>query len=149
MIWYIVIPLGVLISLTVATVLWSWRRPALGLQEGRLIPCPASPNCVCSFDTEPQHAIEPLAFEGQPEAAWTELESLLAETPRATVVAREEDYLRADFWTPVMHYVDDVEFLLDREAGVIHVRSASRVGHSDLGANRKRIEELRGRYTGS
>ncbi|RLS34954.1 MAG: DUF1499 domain-containing protein [Planctomycetota bacterium] len=119
----------------------SWRRPELGLLDGQLRRCPASPNCVCSEGESNGHAIEPLRFSDPPDAAWSRLIAVIEATPNARIITRENDYLRAEFVTPLMRYVDDVEFRLT--PAVIHVRSASRVGHSDLGANRSRVEKLR------
>lgn len=59
--------------------------------------------------------------------------------PRTRIVEESENYLRVEFTTAIMRYVDDVEFLIDDSAGVVHFRSASRVGYSDMGANRKRM----------
>jgi hypothetical protein len=56
-------------------------------------------------------------------------------------------YARYEFATPLLRDVDDVEFLLDAGERVIHVRSASRVGHADLGANRNRIERIREQFS--
>lgn len=122
----------------------SWRRPELGLVKGQLRSCPASPNCVCSEGETDEHAIEPLRFSGSPDAAWSRLIAVIESTPNAQIITQENDYLRAEFVTPLMRYVDDVEFRLTPEA--IHVRSASRVGRSDLGANRQRVESLRAAF---
>lgn len=122
----------------------SWRRPELGVVDGRLRRCPASPNCVCSEGETDGHAIDPLHFAGSPEAAWTRLIAVIEATPSAHILSREDNYLRAEFVTPLMRYVDDVEFRLTPES--IHVRSASRVGRSDLGANRTRVESLRAAF---
>ncbi len=75
------------------------------------------------------------------------LSRVIAATPRATVTETRPDYLRAEFRSRVFRFVDDVEFLVDEHSRVIHVRSASRVGYSDLGVNRKRIESLRAAYS--
>lgn len=122
----------------------SWRRPELGVVNGQLRRCPSSPNCVCSEGETDEHAIDPLRFNGSPEAAWKHLIAVIEATPNARVISQEQDYLRVEFVTPLMRYVDDVEFRLTPE--VIHVRSASRVGHSDLGANRTRVESLRAAF---
>jgi uncharacterized protein (DUF1499 family) len=124
------------------------RRPApLGLRNGRLAPCPATPNCVCTEDSDPGHAIEPIAFTGEPAEALVRLKRVLAELPRARIVSEEGFYLHAEFRSLVFRFVDDAEFRLDPEARLIHCRSASRVGHSDLGVNRRRIEEIRRRFS--
>lgn len=120
--------------------MFNWRRPDnLGVSNGRLAPCRRTPNCVSSqadpSDTE--HYIAPLAFAGSIAALRTAIETL----PLATVVREERDYLYAEFRTPILRFVDDVEFL--REGSVLHVRSASRLGRRDFKANRNRVEQLR------
>ncbi len=114
-----------------------------GVREGRLAPCPGSPNCVCSQDAAAAHAIAPLAFRGSAAEAMRALKQMLAAQPRVRVLTETPDYLHAEFRTALFRFVDDVEFLVVEKDHVIHVRSASRVGHSDLGANRRRIEALR------
>ena len=118
-------------------------RSTAGLMDGRLRPCPSSPNCVCSQDEDAGHHIEPLAFSGEPSDAWNRVHDLILTQPRTRVVSRDDHYFHVEFTTPLLRFVDDVEFLLEESASVIHIRSASRVGHSDLGANRKRLEALR------
>jgi uncharacterized protein (DUF1499 family) len=114
----------------------------LGVKEGRLAACPSSPNCTCSQDTD-EHAIEPFAFTGEPADAWAKLKRVLAEHPRTRIVSESDDYLHAECTSLLFRFVDDVEFLMDREKRLIHVRSASRAGRSDLGVNRKRVEQMR------
>lgn len=111
----------------------------------KLPPCPDKPNCVCSQAPrdDAQHAIQPLRFDGDPAAAWEALRRALAAMPRITVVEDSGEYLRAEARSLVFRFVDDLECVLDAQASVIHVRSASRVGHGDLGVNRKRVERLR------
>ena len=121
-------------------------QPQIGLVDGRLRPCPSSPNCVCSQNQDAGHHIEPLRFTAAPREAWDRLHDLVQKLPRTRVVSRDDRYLHVEFTSLLMRFVDDVEFLLDESASVIHVRSASRIGHSDLDANRKRIEALRQRW---
>lgn len=118
-------------------------RSRTGLHDGRLAPCPSSPNCVCSQDADAAHAIAPLAFRGAAADAMRALKQVLAGQPRVRVIAETPNYLHAEFRTPLCRFVDDVEFLVVDGEQVIHVRSASRVGYSDLGTNRRRIEALR------
>lgn len=120
--------------------------PDLGLQNGRLLACPPTPNCVCSQTTDKAHFIEPILTNGSVTEAKARLLSLLGNTGRVSVTHAEDNYIRAEFTSRVFRFVDDVEFLLlevQPEQTLIHVRSASRVGYSDLGVNRKRIEKLR------
>jgi uncharacterized protein (DUF1499 family) len=120
------------------------RTPQLGVTQGqRLVPCPDSPNCVCSHDAAASHAIAPLSFSGDPAEAWERLRTVMAGLPRQRLVESRPGYLRYEFRSRLFRFVDDVELLLDAPARVIHVRSASRVGHSDLGVNRRRVEAIR------
>jgi uncharacterized protein (DUF1499 family) len=115
------------------------ERPAnLGPQGNQLAGCPDSPNCVCSFETRESHRIDPL--RGNLAA----VRAAIAQMPRTQIIREDGNYLYAEFTSRLMGYVDDVEFLADADAGVVHVRSASRLGHSDLGVNRERVETLRG-----
>jgi len=115
----------------------------LGAKEGKLAPCPETPNCVSSQSGDQEHAIEPLHFVGNPKAAMAQLKSIIWNTPRTEIVTETDTYIHAEFTSLIFRFVDDVEFLLDDTAGFIHVRSASRLGSSDLGVNRKRIESIR------
>lgn len=117
--------------------------PKLGVRDGRLAPCGRAPNCVSSQADDPQRAVAPLEFSGHPTEAFKRLERLIASLSRTRVVSRDGNYLHAEFTTRLLRFTDDVEFLLDESAGVIHVRSASRVGHSDFGTNRRRVEMIR------
>ena len=125
----------------------------LGVRDGRLKPPSPKANSVSSqAQLHPQHPrqaqaqIAPLRYAGDGAAALARLQALVEATPGARVVKREADYLYATYTTPVLRFVDDVEFWLDPADRVIHVRSASRLGESDLGANRARIEALRAKF---
>ena len=143
----ILIPIGVLLVLLPAGLsAASCRAGKTGLVDGRLQECPSKPNCVCSEYPGEAAAIEPLAFSGDPNEAFQSLLAFLEEEPRVELVVVEKDYAHAIFKTRVLRFRDDVEFRLDSEARVIHVRSASRVGHSDLGKNRDRVESIRERW---
>lgn len=108
-----------------------------------LAPCPDTPNCVSSQTTGPARRVEPIAFAGGADAALARLKGVIAELPRARLVAEEGLRLRAEFTSRVFRFVDDVDFVIDPEACVIHVRSASRVGWYDFGVNRRRVEAIR------
>jgi uncharacterized protein (DUF1499 family) len=123
------------------------RRPdTLGVRAGRLAACPASPNCVCSLDTDGQHAIAPLTFTDTPEAAWERLRAALARQPRCRIVTDEGGYLHAEFTSLLFRFVDDAEFHLDAATKTIQLRSASRAGRGDLGVNRARVEAIRAAF---
>lgn len=114
---------------------------AAAAETPQLPPCPKKPNCVNSQATD-EHAIEPLRYTGDPVAAWLRMKAALATLPRVTIVSEEPARLKAVAVTKVMRFRDDLEFLM-AEPRRIEVRSASRMGHSDLGANRERVEALR------
>lgn len=120
--------------------------PPVGIVDGRLRPCPGSPNCVCSQDTDTGHSIAPLKLSDDAASSWKRLQQVIAGRPRARIVSVDERYLHVEMTSAFFRFVDDVEFLLDPAAGVIHVRSASRLGYSDLGVNRKRIEGIRASF---
>jgi uncharacterized protein (DUF1499 family) len=120
------------------------RPNNLGAREGILAPCPSSPNCVSSQTENERHRIAPLAFSGDPNAAFARLKRVLSGRSDTTIVDDLPDYLRVELRT--MLFVDDGEFLLDRTNEVIHVRSASRLGYFDLGKNRSRLEEIRRQF---
>ena len=116
------------------------------MRDGRLRPCPATPNCVSTQATDASHRMPPIRFTGSPAEAMARLARVVEGMPHARIVAREGDYLRAEYRSLVFRFVDDVEFVLDSAAGVIHFRSASRVGRGDLGVNRRRMREVTRRF---
>lgn len=126
------------------------RGIGLGIVDGRLSPCPNKPNCVSSQAAvgDRQHYIEALSYGGEPAQARERLERAIGDMKRARVVVRQADYWRVEFTSALWRFVDDVEFLFADKAKRIDVRSASRVGYSDLGVNRRRIEEIRRRFPG-
>ncbi len=120
------------------------RKPTnLGVTNGRLAVCPASPNCVSTQAADADHRMEPIPFVGSPNEAMQRIEGVIDEMPRTRIVTREGNYLHAEFRSALFRFVDDVEFLIDPESQLVHFRSASRVGHSDLGVNRRRMEKIR------
>jgi uncharacterized protein (DUF1499 family) len=129
---------------TLATLSLTARRPDnLGVKDGKLAACPATPNCVSSQADDDAHHAEPFRFTTSPGEAWARLVRTVSDRPRVNVVTVDDAYLHAEATSALFRFVDDMEFLLDAENQVIHFRSASRVGHSDLGVNRQRIEAIR------
>lgn len=139
-----------LVGLVALAVVWGLifglpgRRPkGLGVRDGALAPCPRSPNCVSSYATAPPWAIAPLPLAGGPEAAMARARSIVEAWPRTRVVAAAGLYLWAEQASERFGFVDDLELLADPRTGVIHVRSAARLGWGDHGVNRARVERLR------
>ena len=138
----IIVIIGImLVGLSIA----SRKQPELGLLNGQLRPCPATPNCVCSEQQAEGAYVEPLGYTTTEEEAWRKIKQAIVATDGA-VVTEQDGYLHAIYETPLMRYVDDVELRLDENQQLIHVRSASRVGHSDFGANRKRVARIRNAF---
>lgn len=130
------------------------RPPDLGAKGGMLkAPAENAWNSVSSqSDRHPHneyHRIEPLRYNGDGHAALRKLEAIVHSMPGAVVVDARSDYLYAEFRTSWLKFVDDVEFMLDAPTGVIHWRSASRLGRKDFGVNRKRLETIRERFNAS
>ena len=109
----------------------------IGVRDGRLIACPESPNCVSSYESSEEHAIA--ALDGN----LNQVQQILVAMDGANIVEQSNNYLYAEFTSGLMGYVDDVEFLYDAASNTTQVRSASRVGYSDMGANRSRVEAIR------
>lgn len=139
--WLTVI--GIVLVVVVGYLFWkNLSMPkTTGLINGRLHPCPKSPNCVCCCHDGMGHYIAPLPYSS--DKTLDQIQTFLSDHYIAQVVKRTPDYLHVVVTTPTMHFKDDLEFSIDREKGVIRVRSASRVGYGDGGVNRARIEVLR------
>jgi len=113
----------------------------LGINNGMLAECPDSPNCVSSTASDEAHKMEPIKLEGVDDPL-KKIKSVIADDfSRATLITETEDYLHYEFTSLLFRFVDDVEFYLD-DGGVVQFRSASRVGHSDMGANRQRMSKV-------
>lgn len=116
-------------------------------ENGILAPCPSSPNCVSSRDPNPARRVDPILFTGDPASGWSRLRKVIAEMKGARIAKEELGYLHAEFRSALFGFVDDVEFRMDESAGRIDVRSASRTGKYDFGVNRRRVEEIRARFS--
>jgi uncharacterized protein (DUF1499 family) len=102
--------------------------------------CPDSPNCVSTQTSSAEHRMDPIPWQASVEQAKELIKETVAnEFPRVQLVAETPSYLRYEFTSLIFRFVDDVEFLIDAKSKMIHFRSASRVGHSDLGANKRRM----------
>ncbi|MDF1552348.1 MAG: DUF1499 domain-containing protein [Deferrisomatales bacterium] len=119
------------------------RPPGLGVSGGGLSPCPSSPNCVSSDAPDEGHRVEAFVLAVAPDAGWRAVREEVAALPRTTVVTEQPNYLHAQCASAVFGFVDDLEVHLPEGSAELAVRSASRVGTSDLGVNRRRVERLR------
>lgn len=109
----------------------------------RMAECPDSPNCVSSISKLESHYIAPISFKGNPQKAMEKIEKAILSMKRSEINIKEPEYIKAVFTSAVFRFKDDVECLLDKDKSVINIRSASRLGYSDFGVNRARVEEIR------
>ncbi len=126
----------------------SGKVPNLGIENGQLTQCPASPNCVNSQAKDKKHFIEPIQISGTPSEARNQILKILKEFNRSKIITAEDNYIRAKFFSKIFKFVDDVEFYFPDTKSTkttIHVRSAARAGYWDFGVNRKRMEQIRNR----
>lgn len=115
----------------------------LGVEDGQLKPCPSTPNCVSTrADADLEHRMAPIAYSGGSEEAMETIATAVEESARAGIPHQDDGYLRAEFTSRVFRFVDDVEFTLDEKEKLVHFRSASRLGSSDMGVNRDRMTTL-------
>lgn len=129
--------------MSLALLSWFSRRPDnLGVHDGRLADCPATSNCAGSTCTRDDCRMRPLTFQGSPQSAREKLIGIVQALPRTVIVSADDCYIHAECKSALFRFVDDVEFLIEPEQGTIQFRSASRVGKSDLGVNRRRMETI-------
>lgn len=138
------ITLTIFLTLTISLILpaVTWAA-SLGVESGHLVSCPASPNCVVSQDADAKHAIKPIVYHIDRDKARETLLKVLTVVPRTEVIEQTDNYIHALSKSRVFKFVDDVEFYFPSDESVIHLRSASRVGESDFGVNRTRLEQIR------
>ena len=127
----------------------SGTPPELGFIDGKLRNCPENPNCVTSYENAPdkEHFIDPFKIVGNKENSYAKILKILENEGNCKIVKKESNYIRSEFTSSLMRFVDDVEFLfLSDGSDIIHVRSSSRIGRKDFGVNRKRVEMIRFKY---
>lgn len=124
------------------TFLAGTRPTNIGVHSGKLTTCPNTTNCVNSQSQNVEDKIEPFTYKSS-DKTMADLKTVIQSFKQAKIITETKNYLYAEFTIPIVGFVDDVELYLDEAAKVIHVRSASRLGESDLGVNRKRIETIR------
>ena len=120
------------------------KPEGLGVVDGQLAECPDKPNCVSTQTSSSENRMQPISFTGTPEEKIKQIKSTVSENCVREKLVEEQSptYLRYEFRSLVFRFVDDVEFYIDDAEKLIHFRSAARVGHSDLGVNRARMEKL-------
>ncbi len=121
----------------------------LGVENGRLAPCPDSPNCVSTQISDELHGIDPITYEGETADAHAAILAILQADPQFTIITNTPTYIHAEARSDLWRFIDDVEFRFDETERLIHFRSASRLGYGDAGANRQRMEKIRAAFQAS
>ena len=124
-------------------ILFMQTNSSYSAQIERFPDCPATPNCVSSVAADEKHFIVPISYTGSAEKAWRVLISTVLSLPRSQLIEQSADYLHFEMTSAVFRFTDDVELILDAGKNEIQIRSASRVGYSDFGVNRRRVEMIR------
>ena len=120
------------------------RKPTnLGVKDSRMAPCPPTPNCVSSDATDSAHLVTAFQLAVPSTDGWRTARAAVANLPRTRIVSETDEYLHAECSSAVFGFVDDLELYLRPTHDIIAIRSAARLGHSDFGVNRKRVEKLR------
>ena len=122
---------------------WSRANRPETVNNGKIGELTGKPNCVSSLSPDPKLLIDPIAYQSDEREVWGELIAAVESIPKTEIITNKPPYLYAEIYSKVFGFADDLEILQDEEKKVFHVRSASRVGYSDMGANRKRVELLR------
>jgi uncharacterized protein (DUF1499 family) len=143
------------IVLVITFILWNSHVFAgqspinIGVNNGKLTACPTTPNCVNSqaSASDIEHTIAPIKLNEDTPKMMANVKQVIQAMPRTSIVKEANNYLYVEFASKLIGFVDDVEFYLDDMSKTIQVRSASRLGESDLGVNRQRIEEIRSRLS--
>jgi uncharacterized protein (DUF1499 family) len=142
------------ISILIGVVIMLWgingfsvgRPQNIGLKNNLLVACPRSPNCVLSQASDAKHKIKPIYYSTSVEAAKEKLIKVIQSMDATRIITQNKVYWHVKFTTRWLRFIDDVEFYFPESEALIHLRSASRSGYWDLGANRKRVEEIRSRF---
>ena len=141
------IVITILIIVVVSAVTKNSAVPSnLGVKEGLLAPLPDSPNAVSSQTDQVDKRVEPFPYSGNLEQTKALIKKAASDFGGAQILVEKPDYLHLVFTVPFIPFKDDVEFFFSEMERVVHYRSASRLGYSDLGVNRKRYERLRSLY---
>jgi uncharacterized protein (DUF1499 family) len=119
-----------------------------GPKDGKLRPCPDKRSCICTQDPAEQHRVEPIRYAVAQDEAREKLLGIIRHMTQSTLVKADPDYIHVEFRSAFFEFVDDVEFLFDDGAKLIHFRSAARTGSYDFNVNRKRMEDIRKRFMG-
>ncbi|NVM17550.1 MAG: DUF1499 domain-containing protein [Candidatus Lokiarchaeota archaeon] len=118
----------------------------IGIFDGKFYPCPNTPNCVSTQATDEKHKIDPIQYSGSLSEAKKNMLKIINSLKRSKIITDKEKYIHVEFRTATFKFVDDVEFLFNDKEKIIHFRSRARLGYSDMGVNRKRMNNIKNMY---
>ena len=133
-------------SLMLVTILWGCsRNPAErhNSESSEFLDCPDTPNCVSSLAKNPKYRVEPFRLKKDPKTSWDIVQKIVASLPRTKIVLADNNDIHAECRSLIFRFVDDLTLHLTPSNGLIDIHSASRIGYSDLGVNRRRVENIR------
>jgi uncharacterized protein (DUF1499 family) len=133
-------------SLMLVTILWGCSGNPAERQNSEpsgILDCPDTPNCVSSLAKNPKYRVEPFKLKKDPETSWDMVNKTVGSLSRTKIVSANSSDIHAECRSMIFRFVDDLTLHLTASKGIIHIRSASRIGYSDLGVNRRRVENLR------
>jgi uncharacterized protein (DUF1499 family) len=133
-------------SFMLLTILWGCSGSPTkrhNSESSGFLDCPDSPNCVSSLAKNPKHRVEPFKLKKDPKTSWDIIQKTVGSLPRTKIVTADNSDIHAECRSMIFRFVDDLTFHLTPSNDIIHVRSASRIGYSDFGVNRRRVENLR------
>ena len=125
------------------------KEKRTGMINNKFKPCPKTPNCVSTMapKEDKKHFITPISYNSSQEEAVEKMIQIINSLKGTTITVKDINYIHAIFSTKLLRFKDDVEFYFDDSSKLIHFKSASRIGSSDLGTNRKRMEKIKNHYS--
>ena len=135
-----------LLFVLVFSTCWGEAEGSGAMTDGKLAPCPGSPNCVSTQSTDPGHGMDPLPYMGTRQESRETIFQIVRQMKRSSIVRETDSSLHLEFRSALFGFVDDVDFLFDDGTRLLHFRSASRVGYYDFGVNRKRMRLISEEY---
>lgn len=125
------------------------KEKRTGMINNKFKPCPKTPNCVSTMapKEDKKHFITPISYNSSQEEAVEKMIQIINSLKGTTITVKDINYIHAIFSTKLLRFKDDVEFYFDDSSKIIHFKSASRIGSSDLGTNRKRMEKIKNLYS--
>ena len=146
----ILIASAIVVTIIAVVIFMLWKNTTipsgLGVHNEKMAPLPTSPNAVSSQTTDEEKKVTPFSFKGDIQETKEAIKQALLAYKNIEIYAEDQNYIHAISTTSTMKYHDDLEFYFDEQAGLVHFRSASRVGYSDMGLNRERYNRLKNLY---